>query len=98
MRTRRLTLTLGLSILLLAAGVPAAGQGEGAAKPAVARPWPPARLADGQPDVQGVWAAQAGGVAALDRLTDQLRVSNLLAFEDITGEKNRAEVRKGLGL
>ena len=66
MRTGRLTLTLGISIALLSAAVPAAGQGgEGAAKPAVARPWPPARLADGQPDVQGVWAAQAGGSVSL---------------------------------
>ena len=65
MRTGRLTLTLGMSIVLLSAAVPAAGQGgEGTAKPA-ARPWPPARLADGQPDVQGVWAAQAGGSVSL---------------------------------
>src|SRR5262245_64521817 len=66
MRTRRLTLSLAMSILILSAAIPVAGQGgEGAAKPAVARPWPPARLADGQPDVQGVWAAQAGGSVSL---------------------------------
>ncbi len=50
MRTRRLTLSIAMSIAILSAAIPAAGQGgEGAAKPAVARPWPPARLADGQP-------------------------------------------------
>ena len=65
MRTRHMMVNLGMSIVLLSAAVPAAAQGgEGAAKP-VARPWPPARLADGQPDVQGVWAAQAGGSVSL---------------------------------
>jgi hypothetical protein len=37
-------------------------------------------------------------VAAIDRLTEQQRIGNLIAFEVISGEKNRAEIRKGLGL
>jgi hypothetical protein len=37
-------------------------------------------------------------VAALDRQTEQLRIANLIAFEVISGEKNRAEIRKGLSL
>lgn len=31
-------------------------------------------------------------------LAEQQRISNLIAFEQVTGEKNRAEIRKGLGL
>ena len=31
-------------------------------------------------------------------LADQQRVANLIAFEALTGEKNRAEIRKGLEL
>ena len=67
MRTRWMIATFGLSVILLASAVPAAGQGgEGnAGRPVASKPWPPAPLADGQPDVQGVWAAQAGGSVSL---------------------------------
>ncbi|HEY5616690.1 MAG TPA: hypothetical protein VIK60_02025 [Vicinamibacterales bacterium] len=67
MRTGRTIVTLGLSVVLLSTAGPAVGQdAQGAAnRPAVSRPWPPARLADGQPDVQGVWAAMAGGSVSL---------------------------------
>ena len=55
-----------VALVFLSAAVPTLGQEAGGAanrpKPA---PWPPARLADGQPDVQGVWAAQAGGSVSL---------------------------------
>jgi hypothetical protein len=38
-----------------------------AAQPAVpAKPWPPARLADGQPDVQGSWRSINGGTHSID--------------------------------
>lgn len=37
-------------------------------------------------------------IGALEALTKQQRISNLIAFEQVTGEKNRAEIRKGLGL
>ena len=67
MSTGRMVVTLGMSVILLSTAVPAIGQaGQGAAdRPVASRPWPPARLADGQPDVQGVWAAQAGGSVSL---------------------------------
>ena len=63
MSTGRIVVTLGMSGILLSMAVPAIGQaGQGAAdRPVASRPWPPARLADGQPDVHGVWAAQAEG-------------------------------------
>jgi hypothetical protein len=54
------------TLAFLLAAVPALGQGAGgAANRPEPRPWPPTRLADGQPDVQGVWAAQAGGSVSL---------------------------------
>src|SRR5262245_38047071 len=37
----------------------------GAAAPGVSRPWPPERLADGQPDVQGLWSAVNAGSTSL---------------------------------
>ncbi|MBI3048551.1 MAG: hypothetical protein HYY76_09615 [Acidobacteria bacterium] len=67
MRTGRMMVTIGMGVILLFTAVPVVGQeGQGAAnRPAVSRPWPPARLADGQPDVQGVWAATPGGSVSL---------------------------------
>jgi len=67
MKTARRIVTLGMSGVLLSIAVPAVGQenAPNASRPAVSRPWSPARLADGQPDVQGVWAAMAGGSVSL---------------------------------
>ena len=67
MRTGRVIVSIGMCVALLSMAVPAAGQENESApnRPAASRPWPPARLADGQPDVQGVWAAQAGGSVSL---------------------------------
>jgi hypothetical protein len=67
MRTARVMVALGMSLVLVSTAVPVAGQGGGGAanRPVVSRPWPPARLADGQPDVQGIWAAQQGGSVSL---------------------------------
>jgi len=67
MNTGRTIVTLGMSGVLLSMAVPAVGQenAPNAGRPAVSRPWPPARLADGQPDVQGVWSAMAGGSVSL---------------------------------
>jgi hypothetical protein len=47
--------------------MPLAGQERReAGNPAVAaRPWPPERLPDGQPDVQGIWSAVNGGSTSL---------------------------------
>ena len=66
MRTERVIVTLGIGAALLST-VPVVGQGgRGAAgRAVVSRPWPPARLADGQPDVQGIWAAVNGGSTSL---------------------------------
>jgi hypothetical protein len=55
-----------VAVVFLSAAVPALGQqAGGVANRPEPGPWPPARLADGQPDVQGVWAAQAGGSVSL---------------------------------
>src|ERR1043166_5573438 len=39
--------------------------GQGAANPAT-RPWPPAKTADGQPNVEGAWRPVSGGTHSLD--------------------------------
>lgn len=67
MSTRRLILIVGMGIVLLSDAVPVVGQGgqQAVDRPAVSRPWPPARLPDGQPDVQGLWAATPGGSVSL---------------------------------
>jgi hypothetical protein len=67
MRTKRMIVTVGIGAVLLSTAVPVVGQGGGgtADRAAVSRPWPPARPADGQPDVQGIWAAVAGGSTSL---------------------------------
>ena len=66
MRTERLIVAFGIGAALLSTTVSVVGQGQGAGNPAVlSRPWPPQRLADGQPDVQGIWAAVSGGSTSL---------------------------------
>jgi len=67
MRIERAIVALGMSAALLSAVVPVVGQGGGGAgNQAVApRPWPPEHLADGQPDVQGIWSAVSGGSTSL---------------------------------
>jgi hypothetical protein len=64
MRTEHLIVALGIGAALLATAVSAGAQGErGNVNPAKA--WPPQQLADGQPDVQGIWAAANGGSTSL---------------------------------
>src|SRR6202521_1992169 len=66
MRTDRVIVTFGIGAALLSTAVPVVGQGGGTAdRAAVSRPWPPARLADGQPDMQGTWSAVNGGSTSL---------------------------------
>ena len=67
MRTERLMAAFGIGAALLSTTVPLVGQGQrGAGNPAVvAKPWPPVRLTDGQPDVQGMWSAVNGGSTSL---------------------------------
>jgi hypothetical protein len=64
MRTRHLLVVLGIGAALLSTAVSAGAQGErGTANSS--RPWPPQKLADGQPDVQGIWAATMAGSTSL---------------------------------
>ena len=67
MSTARRLVSIGLSTALLFAGAPVVGQeraGTGNV-PAVAKPWLPVRLTDGQPDVQGMWGAVMAGSVSL---------------------------------
>jgi len=61
-------MALGISAVLLPLAVPLFGQGPaGDANRAVAaKPWPPERLPDGQPDVQGSWSAVISGTYSLN--------------------------------
>ena len=64
MRTEHLIVALGIGAALMSTAVSTGAQGERAtANPGKA--WPPQRLADGQPDVQGIWAAANGGSTSL---------------------------------
>jgi len=67
MRTERVIVTFGIGAVLLSTAVPVVGQGGGGAtdRAVISRPWPPERLADGQPGVQGIWAAVNGGSTSL---------------------------------
>ena len=67
MRATHLIVAIGIGAALLSATATVRGQEErGAAnRAASSRPWPPQRLADGQPDVQGVWAAVNAGSTSL---------------------------------
>jgi hypothetical protein len=85
MRTERLIVSFAIGAALVSAPVPVVGQGrEGTAKPAVAsRPWAPEHLADGQPDMQGIWAAVSAGSTSLTN-----PVSGEADFErQVTGKK-----------
>jgi hypothetical protein len=67
MRLHHATLALGIGAALLASAAPVSGQGE-MPRPAApaARPWPPARTPDGQPDVQGTWRPEIPGTHSLN--------------------------------
>jgi len=67
MRTQRAIVFFGIGMALLSTAAPIVGQGSGGAenRAVVSQPWTPARLADGQPDVQGVWSAVLGGSLSL---------------------------------
>ena len=72
MRLERVIVAFGITAALFSAAVPVVGQGGGAAgnRAEVSRPWPPNHLPDGQPDVQGIWAAAAGGSTSLTNPID----------------------------
>jgi hypothetical protein len=68
MKTKRVTVAFGIGAMLLSATMTIRGQEERGAAPRAAptsRPWPPHRLPDGQPDVQGIWAAVNAGSTSL---------------------------------
>jgi hypothetical protein len=66
MSTKNLIIAFGIGAALLLATVPLRGQGQGgAANRPASKPWPPQKLSDGQPDVQGIWAAVNAGSTSL---------------------------------
>ena len=74
MRTEHLIVVLGIGAALLVTTVPLRGQeARGAAnRPTASRPWQPERLPDGQPDVQGIWAATMAGSTSMLKPTRRL--------------------------
>jgi hypothetical protein len=66
MSKNTLIIAFGIGAALAFAAVPVRGQAQGgAANRAVSKPWPPQKLSDGQPDVQGIWAAVNAGSTSL---------------------------------
>lgn len=66
MSNRNLIIAFGIGITLSLATVPLLAQAQGgAANRPASKPWPPQKLSDGQPDVQGVWAAVNAGSTSL---------------------------------
>jgi hypothetical protein len=59
-------MVLGIGVTLVLLVAPASGQAPAPQSAAPSRPWPPARLADGQPNVQGNWRPVNGGTQSLD--------------------------------
>jgi len=68
MRWHQAVLAVAIGAVLLAVPASLSGQGAAPQSPATtARPWPPARTPDGQPDVQGsTWRPIDGGTHSLD--------------------------------
>ena len=61
---------IGVAVLSMSSAVGGQEQAGAGNRPAVARPWPPQKLSDGQPDVQGMWAAtNAGSVSLTNPIT-----------------------------
>ena len=64
----RCWITLGTSVAVLSLAFPVSAQVRGTAQAetaTAAKPWPPTRLPDGQPDVQGFWNAVINGTHSL---------------------------------
>jgi hypothetical protein len=66
MRWNQAVRAFGVGVLLLSLSTPLSGQGGAPQQAPSPRPWPPARTADGQPDVQGAWRPVSGGTHSLD--------------------------------
>lgn len=67
MNTKYCFVAFGIGVALLSMTAPVAGQGRGGGANSAesTRPWPPQKLSDGQPDVQGIWAATMAGSTSL---------------------------------
>lgn len=66
MSKNTLIIAFGIGAALALAAVPVRGQAQGgAANRTASKPWPPQKLSDGQPDVQGIWAAVNAGSTSL---------------------------------
>ena len=67
MRATHLIVAFGIGVALWSATATVRGQEERSAanRAGSSRPWPPQHLADGQPDVQGIWAAVNAGSTSL---------------------------------
>lgn len=84
MTLKRAALAFGIAVAFASVSSPLHGQGE-APKPQPARPWPPAKTADGQPDVTGNWRAVIGGTHSLNPA-----LSSAAEFEErLTGVSKR---------
>jgi hypothetical protein len=66
MRWHQAVRVLGIGVALVGLSVSLSGQGAQPQPSTPQRPWPPARTADGQPDVQGSWRPVLGGTHSLD--------------------------------
>jgi len=72
MRLHHAAIMWGMSVALASLPVSLSGQGE--SRPSAVRPldlgrdkpWPPARMPDGQPNVEGAWRPVSGGTHSLD--------------------------------
>ena len=66
MRWHQAVRVLGIGVALVGLSVSLSGQGAQPQPSTPQSPWPPARTADGQPDVQGSWRPVLGGTHSLD--------------------------------
>src|SRR5262245_24255860 len=82
----RSLLLLGSALVVLFITLPVLGQPDdaSASKAEAVRSWPPARLPDGQPDVQGIWQAVIDGTQSLTN-----PMSSNEDFRQTTGLKPR---------
>jgi len=89
MRWHQAVMALGIGVALVALSVSLSGQGAAPQPPVSPRPWPPALMPDGQPDVQGFWRAENGGTQSLD----PAKSSGADFEERVTGVVKRAPSR-----
>src|SRR6266511_2078747 len=61
-RARRRALWICVAFVSLSVSLSAQGEN----RPTTARPWPPAKTTDGQPNVEGAWRPASGGTHSLD--------------------------------